>query len=101
MATIPSTCPGPVAFEKILRFCFYLYKELVAQISQELHAHVYNDMKEGNKGVMDLEDVSPDIMTRFCQWAYTGDYYDVSPHNEEPMNTSNTQFSSNFPNPTI
>ncbi|KAL7269477.1 hypothetical protein RUND412_007863 [Rhizina undulata] len=116
--TIPansSTCPAPVAFEKFVnssselfciragasQTCFYFHKELVAQISQELHAHVYNVMKEGKRRVMDLNDVSEGTIARFCQWAYTGDYYDVFSHITEPVKTGKTTPSYKPPSSTI
>lgn len=53
---------------------FDIHKALLGAASPEFKKHVYNDMIEGKSGNMTLLDEREDTITRFIQWAYTGDY---------------------------
>lgn len=53
---------------------FDIHKALLGAASPEFKKHVYNDMIEGTSGHMTLSDEREDTITRFIQWAYTGDY---------------------------
>ncbi|RPB05886.1 hypothetical protein L873DRAFT_1796727 [Choiromyces venosus 120613-1] len=53
---------------------FYVHKDLLAGLSQEMRNHVYNDMKEGQENCLDLKHLSPDTMHRFMEFCYSGDY---------------------------
>ena len=53
---------------------FYVQKELLASLSEELRKHVHNNMKEGQTGEMVLKEVDKVTLEHFLQWAYTQDY---------------------------
>ncbi|KAG0635695.1 hypothetical protein HOY80DRAFT_892627 [Tuber brumale] len=57
-------------------FCFH--KELLAGLSDEMRHHVYNDMREGPANTLDLKHVPPEIIRRFMEFCYTGDYLHAS-----------------------
>lgn len=51
-----------------------MHKALLGAASPEFKNHIYNVMTEGTSGHMTLSDEREDTITRFIQWAYTGDY---------------------------
>lgn len=53
---------------------FRVHKELLGEISRELRGHVFNEMKEGQEGSMDMAHVSEETMCQFLEFCYTGDY---------------------------
>lgn len=53
---------------------FRVHKQLLGEISSELRGHVFNGMKEGQEGSMDMVHVSEETMCRFLEFCYTGDY---------------------------
>ncbi|KAF8465512.1 hypothetical protein BDZ91DRAFT_727577 [Kalaharituber pfeilii] len=57
-----------------IRRTFYIHKALLSSISPELMKHVENDMREGRKGEMIVQDVSYLTMKNFIDWAYAKTY---------------------------
>lgn len=53
---------------------FRVHKQLLSVVSAELRKHVYNSMKEGEEGSMDMPHVPEETMIRFLQFCYTGNY---------------------------
>ncbi|PUU79452.1 hypothetical protein B9Z19DRAFT_979589 [Tuber borchii] len=53
---------------------FHVHKDLLAGLSDEMRNYVYSDTKEDQEISMEMEHVSPDIMHRFMEFCYSGDY---------------------------
>ena len=58
---------------------FRIHKDLLAGLSDEMSYYVHSSPKESqNIMSMDMEHVSPDIMYRFMEFCYSGDYSNAS-----------------------
>ncbi|KAF8460110.1 hypothetical protein BDZ91DRAFT_785504 [Kalaharituber pfeilii] len=53
---------------------FFVHRGLLASLSEELHKHTNNEMREGREGVMELSEVDEATMKAFVEWAYWKDY---------------------------
>lgn len=72
---------------------FRVHKQLLGEISTELRGHVFNDMREGQEGSMDMAHVPEETMFQFLEFCYTGDYPELEEESEssEPMTSSSFQ----------
>ncbi|KAF8460089.1 hypothetical protein BDZ91DRAFT_766504 [Kalaharituber pfeilii] len=53
---------------------FFVHRGLLASLSEELHKHTNNEMREGREGVMELSGVDEATMKAFVEWAYLKEY---------------------------
>ncbi|KAF8460192.1 hypothetical protein BDZ91DRAFT_785495 [Kalaharituber pfeilii] len=73
-ATLRGSETGPTP-----RTEYFIHKALLASFSNVLHKHVNNDMREGQEGIMELNEVDEETLKGFLLWAYTKEYRTPDP----------------------
>ncbi|KAI1460394.1 hypothetical protein F4805DRAFT_392030 [Annulohypoxylon moriforme] len=88
MSTVPYNV---IAASKPFRFLvgpskkeFFIHSELVAQASKPLWILVNGEWKEGKEGVVEWSEVDEETFSRFCEFAYTGNYHAAEPIHDTP-----------------